>query len=70
MKWIKHEDQDYYSCNTPIGRYDIVGSSDGYNTYYQSIDRISAKKDLETAKEDAKVHLQTIYYKIKIYLDL
>lgn len=69
MKWIKHEDQDYYSCNTPVGRYDIVGSSDGYNTYLGT-DRISAGKGLETAKEDAKVHLSVIYYKLKIYLDL
>lgn len=70
MNWIKHEDQDYYSCNTPIGRYDIVGSSDGYNTYYQSIDKLSAGKDLETAKEDVRTHINVTFYKLKLYLEV
>ncbi len=69
MKWIKTENVEYYSCHTPVGRYDVVGSSSGYNTYLGT-DVISREKELETAKEEAKVHLQTTYYKIKIYLDL
>lgn len=69
MKWIKIEDEDAYYCNTPIGRYDIVGKSQFYNLYL-GIERISREKDLETAKEDARTHLSVTYYKIKLYLDL
>lgn len=70
MKWIKVGDNEYYSCKTPIGRYDIVGNSSGYSTYFQSIDRISAEKDLETAKEEARIHLLKTYYSLKIYLEI
>lgn len=68
MNWIKSEGE-IYILNTPIGKYEITGSSDGYYAF-SNREIISRGKDLETAKEDVRTHIFTNFYKLKIYLEL
>jgi len=68
MKWIKNEEADVYYCKTPIGQFELVGFVD-YNVYLDG-DLISRDKSLETAKEEAKIHLLKTYYSLKIYLEI
>lgn len=69
MNWIKNEEVDVYYCKTPIGQFELVGDSVDYNVYLDG-DPISRNKDLETAKEEAKIHLLKTYYSLKIYLEI
>lgn len=69
MKWIKMGELESYYCKTPIGTYEIFPNNGKYDTNFGDED-ISAEKDLETAKEDARIHLFTTFYKLKIFLEL
>lgn len=68
MNWKKIEEEDIYTCNTPIGKYEIVGGY-GYNSYFGN-ETISRGTDLETAKEDARTHLYKTYYMLKLFLEV
>lgn len=68
MKWLKTE-EEVYLLNTPIGQYKVTNWTDGYYSYLGN-EVISSGKDLETAKEDARTHLFTTYYKLKLYLEI
>jgi len=69
MKWTEVEEAHYHYCITPIGRFEIVENYGDFVIYQDSI-RISAEKDLKTAKEEAKIHLLKTYYSLKIYLEI
>jgi len=68
MKWIETEEGTYV-LNTPIGQYKVTNWTDGYYSYLNN-EVISRGKDLETAKEEARTHLFTIFYRLKIFLEL
>lgn len=68
MKWVETE-EGVYVLNTPIGQYKVTSWTDGYYSYLNN-EVISLGKDLETAKEDARTHIFTTFYKLKIYLEL
>lgn len=69
MKWSKNEEADIYYCNTPIGVFDVIGDGVEYNVYLGN-EVISRNKDLETAKEDARTRLFTVFYRLKVFLEL
>lgn len=69
MKWEENERNHYHECKTPIGRFEIVENYGDYMIYKDSV-KLDAVKNLETAKEEVREHLQTLYYRLKIYLEI
>lgn len=69
MNWKENKENHYHECSTPIGKYEIVENY-GEFVIYLLDKEISREKDLETAKEEARTHINTLFYKLKIYLDI
>lgn len=65
----RNEEADIFYCKTPIGVFDVIGDGVEYNAYLGN-EVISRGKDLKTAKEDARTYLFTMYYKLKLYLEI
>jgi len=69
MKWEENERSHYHECKTPIGRFEIVENYGDFMIYKDNV-KFGAEKTLETAKEEVREHLQTLYYRLKIYLEI
>jgi len=69
MDWEENERSHYHECKTPVGRFEIVENYGDFMIYKDSV-KLGVEKDLETAKEYAKIHLNVLFYKLKIYLEL
>lgn len=68
MNWTEIKGSGHY-CDTPIGRFEIVENFGDFMMYYNSTE-IGAEKSLEKALDETDTYIKTVFYKLKIYLEL
>lgn len=69
MKWIEKRPEQSYTCETPVGEFEIFYQFGNWDVYYRS-KIVRTELTLHKAKSEANVFLHTLFFKLKMYLEL